>query len=348
MRVPSHTCRLSARAWLWLVICFSPMAEAAEVIRIAGSSWIADAPTKVADALGLFNAGNARPVVRVDDDYHSGKAALDSLIAGQSEFALAASTPVARALMQEAGTGVERSALAVLGAVALSNRTHVIVANGARGIDEPDDLVGRRVGLLLGTSAHFGWHLFVQYQGLDPTRIELVDIEPVDQPAALERGAIDAAATWEPWAGRVRDVLGDDARQFSIRHLHAVAWLLVTRTEVLARFPGSAERVLTAYRDAIRVINEEPYRAAALLDYPVVAGSASPLEAHGIIWGLWLDWGVVADLEAQFEWLGQWQEAATLSKPSIRGFLHARPLSTVWPAGIGLPPYFFADIEAGR
>jgi len=328
-----------------------PITTAAESgpIRIAGSAWVADAPTKVADALGLFNAESG-PRIRVDH-YNSGREALASLLGGDAEFALAASTPVAKALLDPVNQTPRAGALAVLALVSTSNRTHVVIADAGAGIEQPADLLGRRVAVMLDTSGHFGWHHFTEYHNLDPNKLTLVDL-PVDAHAeAMASRRVDAAVSWEPWAGRLRASLDGRANVFTTRHLYSVGWLLVTRTDVLERYPGSAERVLAAYRDAIAEMGRDPQRGRRL------HARASPLDLDpqelqalgaGIVWDLRLDWPVLADLEAQLNWFTEragWDSAAV---PAPYEYLYAKPLRHVSERSIDLPPYFFVGHETAR
>lgn len=335
---------------LLLVLCgllqVSDTLAEREPVSIAGSKWVADAPTKVADGLGLFNEGHPGPPIRVDN-LDSGKDALASLIEGDSTFALAASTPIAKSLLDWhlAQVPADFPQLAILASVSQSNRTHVVIADGTLGIERPADLAGKRVGVMLDTSGHFGWTRFLQFHGLDPSDITLVDLPVDEHMEAMKSGRIDASVLWEPWASRLREFLGDDARLFTTRHLYAVNWLLVTRHDVLVSHPALASRVLNAYRNATRFIDSQPVRARE------IHAKASTLDAQaieqletGIIWSVGLNWAVLADLEAQFEWLASRRGLPVQATPAPYDYLVAAPLSDVAPRRITLPSYFFRDM----
>ncbi|MEX0707992.1 MAG: ABC transporter substrate-binding protein [Woeseia sp.] len=328
---------------LLLAFASPATAEDTKPLRIAGSSWVADAPTKVADQLGAFNPPGITPVIHVVN-YDSGKQALASLLAGESDFALAASTPIASELLRSAVAGEPESTFVVLASVSLSNRTHLIVANGAAGIQEPADLNGRRVGVMLDTSGHFGWQKFAEYHGLETDGITLVDLPVASMAGAVRDGRIDAAAIWQPWASDLQAVLGNDARTFTTRNLYTVSWLLVTRRDVLARLPGSAERVLKGYLEATALIDADPRRARLLHARAHARDPATlePLEA-GIMWALALDWSVLADLESQFLWIAARRGVEAQSAPAPYDYIYARPLLNVAPGRVMLPAYLYAS-----
>lgn len=346
--VPGAFTAAAGLAWICglagIVSVAGPLARADDgPIRVAGSSWVVDAPTKVADALRLFPRADGQPEIRVDA-YDSGRGALQSLLSGTAEFALAASTPVARALLDaHAGRGPP---LAVLAATSISNQTHALVANPASGIDAPGDLSGRRVGMLFGTSGHFGWYQFAHHHGLPVDAVSLVDLPIVDQHGALRDGRVDAVFNWEPWTTRARESLGAGARVFTTRQLYTVSWLLVTRRDVVERYPGAAERVLAGYAAAMLAIEADLSGALAHHARAIGADPDSLAgQADDVIWGLRLDWPIVADLEAQFSWISDHQEVAADGVPSPADYLYGQPLAAVYPRAITLPAYFFADSD---
>lgn len=322
-------------------------AEDPKPLRIAGSSWVADAPTKVADQLGAFNGPGITPVIHVVN-YDSGKQALASLLAGESEFALAASTPIASELLRATVDGEPESAFVVLASVSLSNRTHLIVANDAAGIQRPADLNGKRVGVMLDTSGHFGWQKFAEYHGLEMDSINLVDMPVASMAGAVRDGRIDAAAIWQPWVIDLQSALGINARTFTTRHLYTVSWLLVTRRDVLASYAGSAERILKGYLEATALIDADPWRARELhaRARDMDPATLEPLET-GIMWGLALDWSVLADLESQFSWIAARRGLDARSAPAPYHYLYARPLLNVAPSRVTLPPYLYERDGAG-
>lgn len=332
-----------------LVLAFAAptTAEDSKPLRIAGSSWVADAPTKVADQLGAFNGPGITPKINVVD-YDSGKEALFSLLAGEAEFALAASTPIANELLRAAFDGEPESTFVVLASVSLSNRTHLIVANGAVGIQRPADLNGKRIGVMLDTAGHFGWHKFAEYHGLQADGITLVDLPVASMTGAVRDGRIDAAAIWQPWASNLQAVLGSDARTFTTRHLYTVSWLLVTRRDVLASYPGSAERILNGYLEATAFIDADPLSARELHARAIGIDPAT-LESleTGIIWGLTLDWSVLADLESQLSWIAARRGLDAQSAPAPYHYIYARPLLNVAPRRVMLPAYLYSGDGGG-
>lgn len=336
-----------APALLWLALVgllaalFAPTPDHADPasVRIGGSDWVADAPTKVAAALALFDEpqGTQRSPVEVVY-FESGKESLEALLAGEVDFALLATTPLAIALVSEPPLAVEP---VILASVALSNRTHVVVAAPERGIAAPADLAGRTVGLLGGTSAEFAWAQFAHLHGLEAASVTLLDMPVSALADAVVDGVVDAALLWHPWATELRRRLPGGGVVFSTRSVHTVSWLVVgTRRQVRAS-PELVERVLAGYLSAVDLIHRQPERARRLH-----AEAARPPLAlleeleERVIWSVGIDWSVLVNMHSQFTWLGE-RRGTRFAIPPPHTYLEPGPLARLAPQSVRLPDYLY-------
>jgi ABC-type nitrate/sulfonate/bicarbonate transport system substrate-binding protein len=95
-----------------------------------------------------------------------------------------------------------------------------------RRIDSIEGLKGKKIGVDSGSSSQTFWLALVQTLGLNPKDYTIVQIEPPEMIAALERGDIDAFSAWEPWVTRALDGIPDT------RNLHDNAGIIVPRDYV--------------------------------------------------------------------------------------------------------------------
>ena len=58
------------------------------------------------------------------------------------------------------------------------------------------ELEGRRVGVPIGTAAHYGFLRQMEHFGVDVSSLEIVDMAPADSAAALAQGSLDMACGW--------------------------------------------------------------------------------------------------------------------------------------------------------
>src|SRR5262249_32111644 len=88
--------------------------------------------------------------------------------------------------------------------VAVADRTHPVQRLSGVGRKNADfgGLKGKRVGVAKGTGGEIFWNRVVDKLKLNPADYQIVDVEAPEMVAAIERGDIDAFATWEPWPTR--------------------------------------------------------------------------------------------------------------------------------------------------
>lgn len=316
----------------------APSYSLSPIVRIAGSDWVMDAPTKVAAAAEYFDApDNQEP--RIEATYRaSGHDALAALLKGEVEYALCAPTPVARALLDHLDRPGQHPAIVVLASLGISSASHYIIARRDRGIGQPTDLAGKRLGLLKHSSAHFSWSLTEGLYGLEEGSVILVNVPVQEQGAALKAGEVDAVLSWDPYARRLQESLGEQAAVFSNREVDSPNWLLVSRlAEVRAR-PQVAERVLDSYRRAVELIEDDPTRAAQLMATESPGGPTElDLTGSGLFWNLTLNWAVLSNLEEQMRWWHRIDGAPGREVATPASYLWSPPLQAIAPEAVVLP-----------
>jgi len=318
-----------------------PQASGDEVV-ISGSDWVADTPTRIADASGLFDAAGAASV-RVDYAA-SGRDSLAALMAGDADFALMAAVPLAMELLRAVESRRAREQWpVVIASVALSNGTHQIVARKTprREFAKPADLAGARVGLLLNSSGHFGLDQFLRFHALDAVRVRLIDAGPRTWAEGLAGGRFDAVVSWDPWTGRVRRHVGDTARVFSLQALDSVSWLLVGRRGDIRRFPNHADQVLRGYARAIDRLYAQGGDALRRLEL-----DADVVADGGVIWKLALDWPVLANVEQKLAWAAKTMELA-VPRLRPRAYIERAPLERFRPGSVTLPTWIDEQSTGG-
>ena len=71
-----------------------------------------------------------------------------------------------------------------------------------RGVPDMNGLKGKKVGVALGSGSEVFWLAIIEKLNLNPKDYTVVNVEPPEMVAALERGNIDAFVSWEPWITR--------------------------------------------------------------------------------------------------------------------------------------------------
>ena len=333
--VHAHGAHHLAQA-LVLACSLLPIAASAqpEPLRLAGVVYLGDLPTLVAREDNLFSA--QRLDIHVTRRY-SGKENLERLRAGEFDFALMAPTPfvldrLANPAADDGDTPV------ILASLVHANQLNHIITLATNGIHEPADLVGKRLGLLRGTHAEYLWWLYTAYHGLDTGAVELVDLPVAEIGQALQAGEIDAAALWEPWTTHLTEAVGDDFLRLPSSEIYTAQWVLVAKRDFAEGRPDTVRRVLAAYREAILTIEREPERALRLhADDVGVASAGVFAERDAALFGLSLNWALIATLQQKIEWA----RATTLSDhdtpTNVLSWIASDPLRALDPSAVGIP-----------
>lgn len=165
-------------------------ASAPDAIRIGTFSRAVDyAPFYVAQAEGMFDAAaDGAEVEYVEFD--SAPAINEALGTGRIDMVFMAEPPA----LITASAGID-VIIAALGASLIQD---IIVPAGSD-IETATGLGGARVGVLAGSSSHYGLLSIAEDAGVDPDSIEVLDLAPPDAQAAFESGELDAWAVWPPF-----------------------------------------------------------------------------------------------------------------------------------------------------
>jgi ABC-type nitrate/sulfonate/bicarbonate transport system substrate-binding protein len=62
---------------------------------------------------------------------------------------------------------------------------------------------GKRIGVAVGTASDVFWQALLAKLKLDPKDYKVINVEPPEKLAGLERRDVDAVSSWEPWSSRI-------------------------------------------------------------------------------------------------------------------------------------------------
>lgn len=294
---------------------------ARERVAIRAVRYIGACPVLVAEANGYF----ARAGIAVDLSFApSGKAALEEVLAGRAELATVSEVPI----MFAASSGRPVSVVATISAAA---RDHGIVGR----VRTPAELVGKRVGVPLGTSVHFFLETFLNRHGLSVRDVELHDLTPDLGIAAFQRGDIDAFAGWQPYLDRAAALPGLAGHAFVSDGVYDVMYNLAGERSVLANRKPQLTRLLRAVAEGARFCELEPERALAALT------RVAQVDARDFS-GLWpefrfrvaLDQGLLLALEDETRWAIKHHLTPAESLPNYLTFIDPAPLRAAAPSAV--------------
>ena len=89
-----------------------------------------------------------------------------------------------------------------------SNYGDGLVARPESGINRLQDLKGKKIAFVRGSSAHLGLIKALQSGGLSPSDVHMVHMDLAAMAPAFTNKDVDAAYSWEPWISRMQEAGG--------------------------------------------------------------------------------------------------------------------------------------------
>lgn len=180
-----------------------------------------------------------------------GKAGIERVLEGKADLTFAAEVPFSVAV-------IKGEALSLVATMLDISDSHGVIARRDRGISSVADLVGKKVGLKLGTSAeYFLWALLVRHR-IAPDSVILVDLPPGQLAQALAEGSIDAVAVWQPYVLDTQNAVGENAVSFVDIDVYTQSSVLVARSDILKQRSVAIERLMRALLKAEQLSRSQP------------------------------------------------------------------------------------------
>lgn len=320
---------LLSRCRLLLLAAWLVGSASAAPLTVAVSRSPHSLPVWVALSEGLFEA-EGLTVKSVEAP--SGRRCLKLMAEGQADVGTAADT----AIVFES---FERTDFAVIASFSSTSSDVELVVRRAAGIKTAEDLVGKRIGVVKGTSAQYFLDTFLLNNNVDPKAITQVPIQPENALDSMATSQVDAVAVFQPFAYATAHSPRVDSLVLSESGDYKQSFNLVAQTSVLKTRRADVERFLRAINHANELIRAQPRKAEALfvarmgMDTSFAAWSMQ--RTHHV---LTLEESLLRTLQAQANWAVREGYAPAARKPAdFRSLIDAAPLRSVLPNAVGLP-----------
>ncbi|MEZ4600092.1 MAG: ABC transporter substrate-binding protein [Syntrophotaleaceae bacterium] len=221
----------------------------------------------------------------------AGIAAAEALVSGSADVAVMGDVPALIALASARDC-------VLVAAYGGGEKMHSIIVGERSGIEKPADLAGKSLGVQFGSSTHGAVYLYLEHHGIDPAKVQLVNLPQKDLVEALISGSIDALAASEPTPMLTRDKVPGARELACLSGLgNDYPSLIVASQEFADAHPEAIRAIVAGTRRAVDWINADPDAAAA--ETALVTGTPASLEAamfRKMEWRVRLDEQVVRSL----------------------------------------------------
>ena len=322
---------IAAGALVLLLGGMAPARAAAEPVRVSAAvgNNMMHTPTFVGVEKGIFLKHGIDLKLRV---LMTGMEMSKAMQAGEVQLAGAAISNFPVAIQQ----GLEAKAVVgILGdaTTAFWDGTLSITARGGAGIRKIEDLQGKRIAAVTGGGGDEYVRLLFSRHKLPADKVVLLNIGPGNQMGALQRGDVDAVATWEPYGTLILERVPGTTLVTRDGGVLSYAVFMQATTQFLEHSPGLVEKYVLGAAEASQYTRQHPDEAAEI--------------ATRWVTGLEADVARKAIRNLHFD--------ARLSKYSLQAFdesvkvlLEQKKLRAPIPATRGMDPRFIEKVMRER
>ncbi len=149
---------------------------------------------------------------------------------------------------------------------------------GRAGMKTMRDLIGKSVAVEGGALGAYVLSRALQVSGMQPSDVKVVHLESNEQPAAFEKGQVDAAVTFDPYRSQLLRAGG--ALLFdSTRIPGEIVDLIAVRKEVIEQRPQAMQALLSGWFAAVDHLRADPKDAARRMGVRQQIGAEQFLES---------------------------------------------------------------------
>ncbi|MBE7382037.1 MAG: ABC transporter substrate-binding protein [Leptolyngbya sp. SIO1E4] len=175
-----------------------------------------------------------------------------------------------------------------------------LAVTSASGITTMADLPGKKIAVPFGSTTHFSLLSALDQEGINPTDVQILDMQPQDMLAAWQRGDIDGGFVWHPTLSKMMEADGNiliTAKQLAETGI-ITADLGVVNTDFAAQYPDFLTDYVAAIDAAVAFYREDPTAASEAISEEI---GLSPEESLVVMDELiWLS----AEEQASADYLG--------------------------------------------
>jgi ABC-type nitrate/sulfonate/bicarbonate transport system substrate-binding protein len=263
------------------------------------------------------------------ENYQAGAYAINDLLSGKVDVVTTAEIVMALHAFKNEN-------FRAIAAISSTNNTEV-VARRDRGIAQPEDLRGKRIGVVKGNVTEFFLHAFLSFHGIHPGEIETVDLNPTEIVTAITESRIDAASSFPPFLNTIKKNLARNAVSWSAQGGQDYYVLLLTRGELVKARAQAVDGLLKGVVEAEAFLKNHEGEAQKIveralnLDHEVVMSTWS--ETH---FRVGLDQSLLTLMEDEARWAMTNKLVESTKIPNYLPLLHLEGLAKIKPEAVSV------------
>jgi NitT/TauT family transport system substrate-binding protein len=259
-------------------------------------------------------------------NYPTAEAGFNDLEKGKVDFAQSSEYSIVRAVLDNRDMQV----------IATIDKTYAMNLIGRRdhGIENVSDLVGKRIGLGMGTIREFYFGRYLDLQGINIQDVTIVDLPLQVSVDAIGNGTIDAVVVPDAvWYNQVMAELGGNGVIFPVQEGQPVFTELVCTSDYLVNHPQTVTKLLTALSMAETYILNHPDEAQTIVENRLNFTKAD-LGWNSHHFSLSLDLPLITAMRDEAQWMINNKLTSQTNVPDFNSNIYADALKLVKPDSV--------------
>jgi NitT/TauT family transport system substrate-binding protein len=232
--------------------------------------------------------------------------------------------------------GLKRGDLRGIGTISASDTVEVI-ARKDRGIEKPQDLKGKLVGVPRGTVNDFFLSVFLSFNNVRLGEVRTVDLKPDEIVTALSEGKIDAAVNFTLFVHKIKKRMADKVLSWPAQGGRNFYFLLFIREGLTKTRPRAITGLLKGVLEAETFLKKNEREAQDIMK------KALGLD-HDALMSTWsktrflvrLDQDLLTLMEDEGRWAIENRLVDAEKIPDYATFLHLEGLRKIKPEAVGI------------
>lgn len=310
---------------LLLLSSTSISASESDKIRIAMSATPLSSPFIVASEKGYFKDVGVDVEIK---QVKGGHLAFESLVKGEADIATSSEAVVMF-------NSFKRNDFSLFCTFVTSDNDVKILARSDKGINEVSDLKGKKVGTILGASAHFFLSQTLLLSGIPEKEVQISALKPEDATKLLQENKLDAVVTWEPYAYLAQKSLADKVKLIKHDKVYVETFNAITMRDYAKKNINKLSKITQALIKATKYIKQNTVEsqkivATVLAEEPDVIKNTW----HNFLFSVGLSQWLLTSMETEARWAQSNKFLQTAKIPNYIDFINTKPLENTAPKQI--------------
>ena len=300
--------------------------EKVEKVRLASPKGIITAPVLLAQSRGYF----AEAGLDVDfmDAFSSGKDAFETMLRGEADVSVVATTPLAL-------NSFSRDDYTIFCTLTTSYEGVKIIARQDLGVKSASGLKGKSIGIVPGTISQMFLDALLAYNRILPQEVVIRPIMPKMACELLKSGQVQAVSIWEPHAYEALKNNPGRAVKIPSSSVYRISICMAASKQFAKNNPGVLKKILIALQKTNGYINSQTTQAQAELG-ELIQMDQEPIT---LFWRetnfrLSLDQVLLMTMENEAAWMIANRYGGNRTIPDYTRFIDCEPLEQVAPQSV--------------